>query len=161
ALERVEDQQQLHQVVVGRHAGGLDDEDVPAADVVPDLDLALAVAEAGTFGAAQGHADGVADRPGERRVRIARQDLDLVVHLVPRPFRSRRLGGKESNLRMPDPKSGALPAWRPPTGTDYCAAAYPSRNAACYCRVDSLSTASGPDCAFRRQLRQPAMCVVT
>ena len=25
------------------------------------------------------------------------------------------LGGKDSNLRMPDPKSGALPTWRPPT----------------------------------------------
>src|SRR5688572_2167348 len=29
-----------------------------------------------------------------------------------------KLGGKDSNLRMPDPKSGALPTWRPPTQVD-------------------------------------------
>src|SRR5262249_47273265 len=36
------------------------------------------------------------------------------------PLRARRqiiswLGGKDSNLRMPGPKPGALPAWRPPS----------------------------------------------
>src|SRR5580658_2784991 len=28
------------------------------------------------------------------------------------------LGGKDSNLRMPGPKPGALPAWRPPSALD-------------------------------------------
>jgi hypothetical protein len=32
------------------------------------------------------------------------------------------LGGKDSNLRMPGPKPGALPAWRPPSGCLFCQA---------------------------------------
>ena len=45
ALEGVEHDQQLHQVVVDRRAGGLDDEDVGAADVLVDLEEDLAVGE--------------------------------------------------------------------------------------------------------------------
>src|SRR5277367_4960181 len=29
------------------------------------------------------------------------------------------LGGKDSNLRMPGPKPGALPAWRPPSAFEF------------------------------------------
>jgi hypothetical protein len=32
------------------------------------------------------------------------------------------LGGKDSNLRMPGPKPGALPAWRPPSAAPVCQA---------------------------------------
>src|SRR5512143_3686423 len=38
----------------------------------------------------------------------------IAAEIVTRPRRE-ELGGKDSNLRMPDPKSGALPTWRPPT----------------------------------------------
>ena len=47
ALERVDHDQQLHQVVVHRRAGRLDDEDVLAAHVLVDLDVDLAVARSG------------------------------------------------------------------------------------------------------------------
>ena len=45
ALEGVEHHQELHQVVVHRRAGRLDDEDVRAPDVLVDLDEDLAVRE--------------------------------------------------------------------------------------------------------------------
>ena len=53
ALERVDHDQQLHQVVVDRGAGGLHHEAVHAADVLVDLDVDLAVGEALDLGAAQ------------------------------------------------------------------------------------------------------------
>src|SRR5262245_12103203 len=46
ALECVEHDQQLHQIVVDRRGGGLDDENVCAADVVENLHVTLAVGEA-------------------------------------------------------------------------------------------------------------------
>ena len=45
ALQRIDHDQQFHQVLVGRGAGGLDDEDVAGADVLLDLDVDLAVGE--------------------------------------------------------------------------------------------------------------------
>ena len=44
-LERVQHDQQLHQVLVDRRAGRLNDEDVAAADVLVDADVRLAVGE--------------------------------------------------------------------------------------------------------------------
>jgi hypothetical protein len=49
----VQHQQQLHEVIVHRRAGGLDHEHVAAADVLGDLDHDLAVAEAAHLGAAR------------------------------------------------------------------------------------------------------------
>ena len=46
ARKRVDADQQLHQIVVGRIAGRLDDEDVLAADVLLDDDEHLVVGEA-------------------------------------------------------------------------------------------------------------------
>ena len=80
APERVEHQQQLHQVVVHRRAGRLDDEHIAAAHVVGDLDHHLAVAEAAHVGAAEGHLQDLADLGGQRPVRVAGEYLDLVSH---------------------------------------------------------------------------------
>ena len=52
-LQRVDHHQQLHQVVVRRRARRLHDEHVPAAHVLLDLDLHLAVGEAADVGAAE------------------------------------------------------------------------------------------------------------
>ena len=54
ALEGVEHDQQLHQVLVHRRAGGLHHEHVGPAHVVLDLEPDLAVAEAGQVGAPEG-----------------------------------------------------------------------------------------------------------
>src|SRR4029077_12499759 len=84
-LERIEHQEQLHQVVVGGRGGGLDHEHVAAAAVLGDLDLHLAVAEAPDLGVAEGHADVAADRLGQRAVRAAPGYLYLLLH---RPVRT-------------------------------------------------------------------------
>ncbi len=73
ALERVEHQEELHQVVVGRGADGLDHEHVAATDVLRDLDLDLAVAEPADLGASQRHADVSADRLGQAAIGVPRE----------------------------------------------------------------------------------------
>ena len=80
AAEGVEHQQQLHEVVVHRRAGRLDDEDVATADVLGDLDHDLAIAEAAHFGLAERHAEMRAHLGGQRAVRVPREDLNLVFH---------------------------------------------------------------------------------
>src|SRR6185437_11799828 len=79
ALERVNHQQQLHQMDIHRVAGGLDDEDVGAADVLENLDIILAVAEAGEAALAGLDAEVLADLAGERGVGGAAEDLELVI----------------------------------------------------------------------------------
>ena len=64
---------------VGR-ARRLDDEDVAAAHVLGDLDLALAVAEAADLGLPERHAELLADRRRERPVGAPGEYLDLVFH---------------------------------------------------------------------------------
>src|SRR5690606_37094011 len=54
-VQGVRHQQQFHQVVVGRMAGRLNDEDVLAAYVLVQFDVDFAVAEAGDVGAPQGN----------------------------------------------------------------------------------------------------------
>ena len=71
ALERVDHDQQLHQVVVHRRAGRLHDEAVHAADVLVDLDVDLAVGEARHLGAAERRLDVPADRLRELAVGVA------------------------------------------------------------------------------------------
>ena len=53
ALERVDHDAQLHQVLVGRRAGRLHDEDVARAHVLLDLDVDFAVGEAADLGLAE------------------------------------------------------------------------------------------------------------
>ena len=65
ARGRLEHEQQFDQVVVHRRAGGLDDEDIAAADVLRDLDLHLAVAEATHLGRTAGDAKVGAHRVGK------------------------------------------------------------------------------------------------
>ena len=74
ALERVDHDQQLHQRLVDRRAGRLDDEAVDAADVLADLDVDLAVGEMRDVGPPERDLDELADLVGQRTVRVARED---------------------------------------------------------------------------------------
>src|SRR5690606_6775226 len=67
--------QQLHQVVVGRIAGRLDDEDVLAADVLLDHREHLVVREPLHLRLGQGHVQVVADGAGQRPVGVACEQL--------------------------------------------------------------------------------------
>jgi hypothetical protein len=70
-LESVEQQQQLHDVVVARGRGRLHDEDITAAHVVVDLDLRLAVAELSHFRVTERDIEVLADRGREPAARVA------------------------------------------------------------------------------------------
>jgi hypothetical protein len=74
AGKRVEDDQQLHQIVVGRERGGLDDEDVLAAHVLVDLDEDLHVREPPDAGLRQGQIEVGRNGFRQRPVAVAGQD---------------------------------------------------------------------------------------
>ena len=115
--ERVDHDQQLHDVLVDRRAGRLHDEDVGAADVLVDLERHLGVREPAELGLPHRDPEHVRDPAGQFRMCATREDL----HVRARQSASTRsrhdgwLGRKDSNLRMRDSKSRALPAWRRPT----------------------------------------------
>src|SRR5713226_8373720 len=79
ALERVEHDQQLHQIVVHRWRRRLDHEDVRAADVLIDLHVVLAVGEAVQRDAARLDLELAADFLRERRVRSSGENLQGTV----------------------------------------------------------------------------------
>jgi hypothetical protein len=70
AAQRIGDDQQLHQVVVGRERGRLDDEDILAAHVLLDLDEDLHVGEAPDGGLGERNAEMAADRLGKRAIEL-------------------------------------------------------------------------------------------
>ena len=65
-LQRVDDDQQLHQIVVGRKARRLDDEHVLAADVLLDLDEHFHVREAADDGLGERQLEILGDGLGKR-----------------------------------------------------------------------------------------------
>ena len=71
--------EQLHEVLVGGVAGGLDEEDVGAADVFEELEVNLAVGEALELGFAERNAEELADLFRERAVGGAGEDLEALV----------------------------------------------------------------------------------
>ena len=84
AAQRVDADQQFHQIVVGREAGRLEHEHVLAADVLVDLDEHLLVGEAAHAGVGQRHLEIVGDRPRQRQVAVAGQQFHVC---VPIPWR--------------------------------------------------------------------------
>ena len=96
AAQRVDDDQQLHQMVVGRERRRLEHENVGAADVLLDLDEDLHVGEAPHHGLGQRGLEIGGDRLGELRVGVAGDELDRSVlrrHgrlLKPYPLRNGR-----------------------------------------------------------------------
>ncbi len=75
APQRVDADQQLHQIVVRRRTGRLDNEDVLAADVLVDLDEDLLVGEAADAGLGQRQVEIGGDRRRKLGVRVPRQDF--------------------------------------------------------------------------------------
>ena len=78
-FHRVDHDQEFHQVVVGGRAGGLDQEDVPAPDIIGDFHPDLAVTEGADHGLAQGQGEVVADFVGQFGEGIARKDTNIVI----------------------------------------------------------------------------------
>ena len=79
ALERIEHDQELHQVVIHRWRGRLDDEDIRAAHVLVDLHVILAIGKAVERDASRLDPDERADFLRERRMRPPREDLEWTV----------------------------------------------------------------------------------
>ena len=75
ALQRVERDQQLHQMVVGRIRGRLDHEDVLAAHVFVDLDKHLHVRKAAHARIGQRQVEIGRNRLGERPIAVAGEDF--------------------------------------------------------------------------------------
>ncbi len=80
ALEGIEHDQELHQVLVHGGGGGLNHEDVRPPHVVLDLEPDLAVAEAREVGAAQGDPQRAGDALAQARVGASREYLQLLAH---------------------------------------------------------------------------------
>ena len=93
-LQRVEHDQQLHQVVVGRRAGRLEHEDVAAAHVLLISTLTSPSLKRPSRPATSTE---VPQMAGKTAVRAAREYLDLVLHPSSVDFlmnRARELGGR-------------------------------------------------------------------
>ena len=103
--QRVDDDQQLHQVVIGRIGGRLDHENVGAADVFLDLDENLHVGEAPHHRFGERRTDIGANALGQRRIGITGNELDGSV--IARHF------------ALLESASGRLPSWTIPQMEDY------------------------------------------
>ena len=79
ALERVNHQQQLHQVEIHRMAARLHHEHIRAAHIFQNLIARFAVAELAVLGAPSRDAQIAANRVAERRVRCAAKNFELFV----------------------------------------------------------------------------------
>ena len=77
--QRVHDDQQFHQVVVGGKRGRLDHEDIGAAHVFQDLDEDFHIGKAPDHGFGQRRADVFADGSGQNGIGIAGDELDRSV----------------------------------------------------------------------------------
>src|SRR5262249_43453700 len=111
ALERVGHDQELHQRIVHRWTGRLQDEHVGAAYVLVELHEDLAVGEARHLALAERNAQILGDLFGQGPVRVPGEELQLIRHGC---LTHDWLGREDSNLRIRDPKSRALAAWPRP-----------------------------------------------
>ena len=82
ATERVGHDEELHHVVVRGRARRLDDERVDAADVLADVDEALAVAESGDPALAEGGLEVLPNRRSQARIGVAGEEAHLFEHCV-------------------------------------------------------------------------------
>ena len=81
-FHRVDHDQQLHQVAVGGRADGLDDEDVPAPDVITDLHPDFPVTKPGDQGLPQGQGELLANLGGQFGIGVAGEDTDVVLSMA-------------------------------------------------------------------------------
>ena len=85
ALQRIDDDQQLHQIVVRRETGRLEHEHVLAAHILLDFDEDLLIGEPADQRVGQRAFEIVRDRLRERKVRIAGDQFHALGSLAP-PF---------------------------------------------------------------------------
>ena len=71
ALECIDHENDFHQVIIGGSTGGLDDEDILAADIFIDFDSGFAVGELGDVSLAERDAEFAGDLGGQCRIGIA------------------------------------------------------------------------------------------
>ncbi len=129
APERIGHDEHFHQVIVGRNAGGLDQEDIAAANIVLNLDRDFAIAKAADRGLAERNHEMVGDGLGQHAVCGARKNHEPGAIQARRlPFKRHRhsrvgrapargwngchdnwLGRQDSNLGMRGSKPRALP----------------------------------------------------
>ena len=74
---RVDHDEQFHDAVISRSAGGLDDVNVAAADILVDLHERFTVGEAVDRSRSQRHAEVFADFFGEGRIGVTGKNLHL------------------------------------------------------------------------------------
>ena len=77
ATGRIHHDEQLHQMLVGRRASRLNDENIPAANVLLDLDVSFAVGERADGRGSKRHTDAVTDSLRELAISGAAEDLHL------------------------------------------------------------------------------------
>jgi len=75
ATRGIDHDEQLHQVMVGRRAGRLDDVRVMAADIFVNFNERFTIRKTRHRGLAQGHANGLTDRFGEGPIRVTRKNF--------------------------------------------------------------------------------------
>ena len=95
ALERVDHDAELHQVLVRRRARRLEDEDVAGADVLLDLDVDFAVREAADLGFAEADRQVRGDVLRERGIRVAGEENGVEEHDNSEGGDSANLAGEE------------------------------------------------------------------
>ena len=78
AAKAINEDKQLHQIVVDRLAGGEDDIDIAAAHILVNLDHGFAVGKTGDGSEADGQVEVRADALGELARAAAREDLEVV-----------------------------------------------------------------------------------
>ena len=118
STERVHHDHQLHQVLIDRRAGRLHDEDVGAADVLVDLKRDFGVGKPAQAGLTEFHPEELGNLSRELRMSTAREDFQFSETCRSHDrceCNENWLGRKDSNLRIPAPKAGALPLGHAPT----------------------------------------------
>ncbi|CAG9206220.1 hypothetical protein PSP6_250092 [Paraburkholderia tropica] len=96
ALERIDHDHQFHQVVVGRRAGRLKDEDVLATHVFLDFDLDFAVGEAANHSLTEGNTEDLDDFLCKRGICVASKNHQAVMAAHHAPAAD--FGGREELL---------------------------------------------------------------
>src|SRR5437867_1262581 len=105
ALGRVQHDEQLHEVL-GRGAGGLDDEHVAAADVLVDPHRHLAVLEALDFGVAERRLELLADGARERAAGVPTEDAARIQVTFSRGYASCADEARRTPAGAPRPGPG-------------------------------------------------------
>ena len=95
-------------MVICRIGSRLDYENVPTSDVFVELNSGLAIREVRNCRLTQGLIKPGTNLLSQRAIGVARKHYEVGVHGI-FTWLAGWLGRKDSNLRMPESKSGALP----------------------------------------------------